>query len=161
MFLVFDWWLDVIWLKSHRNATNCIDFNIVIRILNTPVSAKMAQGQRKWHVVLSIPKLQRLHRSLQWRHNECDHCDGVWNHRSFYCLFRRRSKKTSKLRGTGFFVRGIHRWPVNSLHKGPVTRKTFPIDYVIMFEIWEWIRNFIPHGTGRVITYPCWVKSCE
>ena len=51
MFLVFDWWLDVIWLKSHRNATNCIDFNIVIRILNTPVSAKMAQGQRKWHVV--------------------------------------------------------------------------------------------------------------
>ena len=52
MFLVFDWWLDVIWLKSHRNATNCIDFNIVIRILNTPVSAKMAQGQRKWHVVI-------------------------------------------------------------------------------------------------------------
>ena len=51
MFLVFDWWLDVIWLKSHWNATNCIDFNIVIRILNTPVSAKMAQGQRKWHVV--------------------------------------------------------------------------------------------------------------
>ena len=54
MFLVFDWWLDVIWLKSHRNATNCIDFNIVIRILNTPVSAKMAQGQRKWHVVIII-----------------------------------------------------------------------------------------------------------
>ena len=52
MFLVFDWWLDVIWLKSHRNATNCIDFNIVIRILNTQVSAKMAQGQRKWHVVI-------------------------------------------------------------------------------------------------------------
>ena len=54
MFLVFDWWLDVIWLKSHRNATNCIDFNIVIRILNTPVSAKMAQGQRKWHVVVTF-----------------------------------------------------------------------------------------------------------
>ena len=25
------------------------------------------------------------------------------------------------------FVRGIHRWPVNSPHKGPVTRKKFPI----------------------------------
>ena len=24
------------------------------------------------------------------------------------------------------FVRGIHRWPVNSPHKGPVTRKMFP-----------------------------------
>ena len=26
------------------------------------------------------------------------------------------------------FVRGIHRWQVNSLHKGPVTRKMFPFD---------------------------------
>ena len=30
------------------------------------------------------------------------------------------------------FVRGIHRWPVNSPHKGPVTRKVFPFDDVIM-----------------------------
>ena len=30
------------------------------------------------------------------------------------------------------FVRGIHRWPVNSTHKGPVTRKMFPFDDVIM-----------------------------
>ena len=30
------------------------------------------------------------------------------------------------------FVRGIHRGPVNSPHKWPVTRKMFPFDYVIM-----------------------------
>ena len=30
------------------------------------------------------------------------------------------------------FVRGIHRWPVNSPHKGPVTRKMFPVDDVVM-----------------------------
>ena len=30
------------------------------------------------------------------------------------------------------FVRGIHRWQVNSPHKGPVTRKMFPFDDVIM-----------------------------
>ena len=30
------------------------------------------------------------------------------------------------------FVQGIHRWPVNSPHKGPVTRKMFPYDDVIM-----------------------------
>ena len=30
------------------------------------------------------------------------------------------------------FVRGIHRLPVNSPHKGPVTRKMFPFDDVIM-----------------------------
>ena len=31
------------------------------------------------------------------------------------------------------FVWGIHRWPVNSLHKEPVTRKMFPFDDVIMW----------------------------
>ena len=30
------------------------------------------------------------------------------------------------------FVCGIHRWPVNSPHKRPVTRKMFPFDAVIM-----------------------------
>ena len=30
------------------------------------------------------------------------------------------------------FVLGIHRWPVNSPHKGPVTRKIFLFDDVIM-----------------------------
>ena len=34
------------------------------------------------------------------------------------------------------FVRGIHRWPVNSLHKWPVTRKMFPFDDVIMEYLW-------------------------
>ena len=30
------------------------------------------------------------------------------------------------------FVRGIHRWPVNSPHKWPVTQKMFPFDDVSM-----------------------------
>ena len=30
------------------------------------------------------------------------------------------------------FVWGIHRWPVNSPHKWPVTRKMFPLDNAIM-----------------------------
>ena len=32
------------------------------------------------------------------------------------------------------FVRGIHRWPVNSQHKEPVTRKMFPFDDVMILE---------------------------
>ena len=37
------------------------------------------------------------------------------------------------------FVWGIHRWPVNSPHKGPVTRKMLPFDDVIMsFKDLEW-----------------------
>ena len=39
------------------------------------------------------------------------------------------------------FVRGIHRWPMNSPHKWPVTRKMFPFDDAIMFwgkyRMWE------------------------
>ena len=32
------------------------------------------------------------------------------------------------------FVRGINQWLVNSPHKGPVTRKMFPFDHVIMLD---------------------------
>ena len=43
------------------------------------------------------------------------------------------------------FVQGIHQWPVNSPHRGPVTRKMFSFDDVIM---WHW------HILGsRVVTY--------
>ena len=71
-------------------------------------------------------------KSLRWRHN--DHA-GVSNHQPHGCLlnrlFRRRSKKTSKLRVTGL-CEGNSPGPVNSPHKGPVTRKMFPFDDVIM-----------------------------
>ena len=36
------------------------------------------------------------------------------------------------------FVRGILRWPVNSPHKGPVTRNMFPVDDVIMLLVFWW-----------------------
>ena len=44
---------------------------------------------------------------------------------------RHRSKKTSNLRVTGL-CEGNSPGPVNSPHKGPVTRKMFPFDDVIM-----------------------------
>ena len=68
-------------------------------------------------------------RPLHWRRN------GVSNHQPRDCLlsrlFRRRSKKTSKLRVTGLCA-GNSPAPVNSPHKGPVTRKMVPFDDVIM-----------------------------
>ena len=45
---------------------------------------------------------------------------------------RRRSKKHQSSASLAF-VRGIHRWPVNSPHKGPVTRKMFPFDDVMVY----------------------------
>ena len=51
------------------------------------------------------------------------------------------------------FVQGIHRWPVNSTHKGPVTRKIFPFDDVIMIE-WKCLNFdwYISGGGGG--SYP-------
>ena len=40
------------------------------------------------------------------------------------------------------FVRGIHRWPVNSPHKEPVTRKMFPFDDVIMKTAISWLPGY-------------------
>ena len=81
-----------------------------------------------WIVVNFVPD------TLQWRHNECD---SVSNHQPHDCLlnrlFRRRSKKTSKLRVTGLCAENSP-GPVNSPHKGPVTRKMFPFDDVIMIK---------------------------
>ena len=53
-------------------------------------------------------------------------------------------------------MRGIHRRPVNSPHKGPVTRKMFPFDDVIMIYITN-KDNVIPwHGHVFHITGPSW-----
>ena len=39
-------------------------------------------------------------------------------------------------------VRGIHRWPVTSPHKGPATRIMFPFDDVIMYMTrLEWVET--------------------
>ena len=97
--------------------------------------------------------VQRNIQALQWRQNGRD---GVSNHQPHDCLlnrlFGRRSNKTSKLLVTGLcagnYVRGIHRGPLNSPHKGPVARKMFPFDDVIMG-----VRDVLRFpGYGSVIT---------
>ena len=49
------------------------------------------------------------------------------------------------------FVRGIHRLPVNSPHKGPVTRKMFPFDVIMLRGLLKTFRMkgkhpFVLHG---------------
>ena len=90
--------------------------------------------------------------TIQWRHNERD---GVTNHQPHNCLlnrlFKRRSKKTSKLRATGLCA-GNSPITGESPHKGPVTRKNVSI----------WWRHqdrnicrFIPR-TGLTLDCACW-----
>ena len=137
--LKMSWWCDNIFLGCDNMGVvemkKC--YNITKHVI-TPftfcdhsdakpmlVAKVMATTQHWWIFVMFA--------SLLWRHNEHD---SVSNHQPRGCLldrlFRRRSKKTSKLRVTGLCV-GNSPGPVNSPHKGPVTRKMFPFDDVIMY----------------------------
>ena len=63
------------------------------------------------------------------------------------------------------FVRGIHRWPVNSPHKWPVSRKIFPFNDVIMYPLWivkaavKWTIGNTPFNIllTPLLTYIKWV----
>ena len=60
------------------------------------------------------------------------------------------------------FVRGIHRWPVNSPHKGPVIRKMFPFDDAIMNSYY--ISGFLlrdPHLTSEKLHRGNKPASCQ
>ena len=96
--------------------------------------------------------------SLQWRHNERD---GISNHQPhdylLNRLFRSRWKKTSKLRVTGL-CGGIHRGPVNSPHKGTVTRKMFLFDDVIM---WNIMFHWCPQHYLGDSKYAVIISCCE
>ena len=78
-----------------------------------------------------LPVVERNARTLRWRHNERD-C--VSNHQPQDCLLNSLFADQSKHQSSASlaFVWGIHRGPVNSPHKWPVTRKMFPFDDVIM-----------------------------
>ena len=86
----------------------------------------------KCHAKQSLLATPFQSKPLRWRHNGHD---SVSNHQPRGCLlsrlFRRKSKKTSKLRVAGLCV-GNSPGPVNIPHQGPVTRKMFPFDDVIM-----------------------------
>ena len=103
---------------------------------------------------------------LHWRYNDQG---GVSNHQPHGCLlkglFGRISKKTSKLRVTGLCA-GNSPGPVNSPHKGPVTRKMFPFDDVIMIlhsnvSHRQWTASNHPrcnpllHHTGKILLQHC------
>ena len=99
----------------HANNCSCASQNHVSKSLLT-------FEQIRWSAWLK----------LQWRHNGRD---SVSNHQPHDCLlnrlFRRRSKKTSKLHVTGLGA-GNSLWPANSPHKWPVMRKMSLFDDVIM-----------------------------
>ena len=64
-------------------------------------------------------------------------------------VYSRRRSKDRQNSASLAFVRGIHRWPMNSPHKGPAMRKLFPFDDVIM--IWIWIDSVCRRNIHTVL----------
>ena len=80
--------------------------------------------------------------SSQWRHNWLDNVsdhqpnDSVSDRQpnDYSSVHLGADQRKHQSSASQAFVRGIHRGPVNSPHKEPVTRKMFPFDEVIMFQ---------------------------
>ena len=88
-----------------------------------------------------------LFRSLQWRHKTHDNLTIVYS--AVYS--RHRLKKTKILRVIGL-CEGIHRWPVNIPHKGPITRNPVPYlhsDVARVSVSWALLQYFLKLLTVR------------
>ena len=87
--------------------------------------------------VFYIKRCRRCDASLLWRHNGRD---GVSNHHPNDYSGADQIKHQSS--ASLALVWGIHRWPVNSPHQGPVTRQMFPFDDVHMLTcLYVWGRK--------------------
>ena len=82
--------------------------------------------------------LKDLGKTLRWRHNERQITSLTIVYSIVYSDADQRKHQSSAPLA---FVRGIHRGPVNSPHKWPVTRKMFPFDDVIMIDLYQTTRK--------------------
>ena len=78
---------------------------------------------------------------------------------SYSGAYQRKHQSSASLA----FVRGIHRWPVNSPHKWPVTQKMLPFDDVIMkvTELTDIFSTLVNSKSGieRMLVHP--VSLCQ
>ena len=136
--LAFTWRKEVI-DPSHKSQNASVPYPAIVGYLSDALWDFLDEpiAQRDPVIVFNISKILASTLwdgdtiaailPLQWSHNGRD---GVSNHQPRDCLlsrlFRRRSKKTSKLRVTGLCA-GNSPGPVNSPHKWPVTWKKVSI----------------------------------
>ena len=125
--------------KCWRSETQLCTYDVsLMKLRELIVHVHIVFGVANWvHQISKMsfvkPRLLQTSYALQWHHNERY---VVSNHQPHDCLlnrlFRRRWKNTNAPRHWPLWE-GILRWPVNSFHKGPITRKMFPFADVIVF----------------------------
>ena len=130
---ILNLWFQHIWPSCAQS--NCTQIPITntnkANLFEYLMSDTYTQDTVTWYIGNSLQCLNLL--ALRWRHIGRE---SVSNHQPHDYLLSRlithRSKKISKLRVTGLWA-GYS--PVNSPYEGPVTRKKFQFDDVIMENI--------------------------
>ena len=110
----------------------------------TPVffHVSLSKLLKKRAMIWDAMKLMWRHRNAQWWHpTENVGCSYISSATAsqitsltmvYSTVYSGAYKRKHQSSASLAFVRGIHRWPVNSPHKGPVKRKIFSFDDVIM-----------------------------
>ena len=148
-------------MSKIKQSTDGFFFNIISWSTGKCVLGATIPGNVQTEIITrahGITLISAWMNTLKWRHKGCD---DVSNHQPYdcllNCLIRRRSKKTSKFHVTGLCARNS---PLTGEfpHKGPVTRKMFPFDDVIMshnhYEVGNEMNCFsqpLKFGNGWVI----------
>ena len=106
-------------LRIPQNSRNFLNTWAVVEMSVYDSTKRTAESCVVWKYFFqfSYRKMKLCEPALEWRHNERD---GVSNHRRLHCLLNY------------CFLWEIHKWPVDSPHKGPVTRNLFLFDDVII-----------------------------
>ena len=103
----------------------------------------------EWHILQitdTNPKGEGLaHQNrvnpLQWRHNGTMASQITSLIIVYSTVYSGADQRKHQSSASLAFVRGIHRWPVNSPHKWSVTRKMFPFDDVIVLTCGVYMRG--------------------
>ena len=143
---VLQWldWMIGCWFRSIRNGHQC---DIYSETLLVPISEELVMalcklsrcdvspGGHYWDYNLGTLSFissysQQLHYSDVMTGEMASQITSL---RIFYStVYSGADQRKHQSSASLAFVRGIHRWPVNSPHKWPVTGKMFPFDDVIM-----------------------------
>ena len=106
-------------------------------------------------------------RTLQWRHNGHGGVSNLQPHDCFFywTVYSGTDQRKHQSSPSLAFVWEIHRWPMNSPQKWPVTRKMFPLDDVIKNLAWfgrgsnprrltQWQSPCIHFGSATLLPAP-------
>ena len=110
---------------------NCFSWKIIARLsctVNTMVADGLATQGTKASATRLLIYMQRS--SLRWRHNGRDSITSLTI--VYSTVYSDADQRNHQGSASLAFVWGIHRGPVISPHKWPVTRKMFPFDDVTM-----------------------------